>query len=109
MITENRARKPRSIQMYKCQVTSPSMTDTIKLPPGPRTPRAIQGLGFIVDRHKSMERRRRKYGSSYTVNIPIFGRAVVISDPVLVKQLFMTSTDIAKNVEPNLGRVLGKG
>lgn len=56
-----------------------------------------------------MARFRRKYGSSYTLNIPIFGRAVVISDPVLVKQLFMTSTDIAKNVEPNLGRVLGPG
>jgi hypothetical protein len=80
-----------------------------KLPPGPRLPRAIQGVAFLASRQKTMAHFRRKYGSSYTLNIPIFGRAVVISDPALVKQLFMTSTDVAKNVEPNLGRVLGPG
>ena len=85
------------------------MSDTANLPPGPRLPRALQGIAFVGDRHKSMARNRAKYGSSYTVNIPIFGHAVVISDPALVKQLFMTSTEVAKNVEPNLGRVLGPG
>ena len=79
----------------------------VNLPPGPRLPRKLQGLAFIVNRHRAMDRFRRKYGTAYTLNIPVFGRSVVISDPVLVKQLFLTSTDIAKNVEPNLGQVLG--
>ncbi|MCW2495339.1 cytochrome P450 [Jatrophihabitans sp.] len=85
------------------------MSETINLPKGPRAPRALQGIAFLASRHKTMAHLRRKYGSSYTLNIPIFGRAVVISDPALVKQLFMTSTEVAKNVEPNLGRVLGPG
>jgi hypothetical protein len=81
----------------------------IKLPPGPKLPRALQGIAFLASRHATMAHFRRKYGSRYTLNIPIFGHAMVISDPVLVKQLFMTSTEVAKNVEPNLGRVLGPG
>jgi cytochrome P450 family 138 len=81
----------------------------VRLPPGPRLPKAVQGAAFIAARHRMMHVLRQKYGSSYTINIPLFGRTVVISDPALVKQLFMTSTDVAGNVEPNLGRVLGPG
>ncbi len=95
------------------QTTTGPITEShakpITLPPGSRLPRALQGAAFIASRHKTMAYLRKKYGSSYTLNIPIFGNAVVISDPALVKQLFMTSTEVAKNVEPNLGRVLGPG
>jgi cytochrome P450 len=84
-------------------------TGTVNLPPGPRLPRALQGVLFIGARHGVMARFRRKYGTAYTLNVPVFGRSVVISDPALVKQLFLTSTDVAKNVEPNLGQVLGPG
>jgi cytochrome P450 len=80
-----------------------------RVPRGPRLPKAVQGAAFIASRHRLMHLLRKKYGSSYTINIPLFGRTVVISDPALVKQLFMTSTDVAGNVEPNLGRVLGPG
>jgi hypothetical protein len=52
---------------------------------------------------------RDRYGSAFAVNIPIFGHAVVISDPALVKQLFTTSPEIVGNMEVNLGRVLGPG
>ena len=91
-------------------MTDAPMTDAaISLPPGPRLSKTVQGIAFIADRHRTMAHFRRKYGSSYTLHLPTFGRAVVISDPALVKQLFMTSTEIAKNVEPNLGRVLGPG
>jgi cytochrome P450 family 138 len=54
-----------------------------------------------------MRRMRRRYGSAFTVNVPIFGRAVIISDPAEVKQLFTTSPEIADNLDINLGRVLG--
>jgi cytochrome P450 len=56
-----------------------------------------------------MDRLRDRYGGAFTVNVPIFGRAVVISDPTEIKQLFTASADIADNLEPNLGRVLGPG
>ena len=32
-----------------------------------------------------------------------------LNDPVLIKQLFMTSPDLVGNLQPNLGRVLGPG
>jgi cytochrome P450 len=55
----------------------------------------------------TMRRLRERYGSAFTVDVPIFGKAVVISDPAEVKQLFTTSPEIADNLDLNLGRVLG--
>lgn len=89
-------------------MSAPSVA-TVALPAGPRLPKAVQGAAFVAARHAMMHRLRRRYGAAYRLNLPIFGRTVVISDPALVKQLFLTSTTIAGNVEPNLGRVLGPG
>ena len=58
---------------------------------------------------RGMRRVRDRYGDAFTVNVPVFGRALVISDPAEVRQLFLTSPEIAENVQPNLGRVLGPG
>ena len=52
---------------------------------------------------------RDRYGDAFTVNVPIFGRAVVISDPAQVRQVFMAGPDAADNLDRNLGRVLGPG
>jgi cytochrome P450 family 138 len=52
---------------------------------------------------------RERYGDAFTVNVPIFGRAVVISNPAEVKQLFTAGSELVDNVEPNLGRLLGPG
>ena len=50
---------------------------------------------------------RARYGSAFVVNMPIFGKAMVISDPAEIKQLFTTSPEIADNLDINLGRILG--
>jgi hypothetical protein len=52
---------------------------------------------------------RGRYGDAFTVNVPIFGRAVVISDPAEIKQLLLAGADVADNLDRNLGRVLGPG
>jgi cytochrome P450 len=80
---------------------------TVTLPPGSTAPRFVQGARAFVSPLRLMRKRRARYGSAFTVNVPVFGRAVVISDPAEVKQLFMTSPDIADNLDLNLGRVLG--
>ena len=41
------------------------------------------------------------------MNIPVFGRTVIVADPQLAKQLFMANTDDVGNIQPNLSRVLG--
>jgi cytochrome P450 len=81
----------------------------VRLPPGPALPRRVQGAAFLASRRRMTQLMRRRYGRVFSLHVPLFGRAVFVSDPALVKQLFMTSTDIVGNVEPNLGRVLGRG
>jgi cytochrome P450 len=81
--------------------------EAVRIPPGPRLPRLVQGAVILASRRQALLALRRRYGRSFTVDTPMFGHSVVISEPELVKQLFMTNTDIAGKVEPNLGSVLG--
>jgi cytochrome P450 family 138 len=82
---------------------------TVTLPPGPTTPRFVQGARALLTPMRGMRRLRDRYGDAFTVNVPIFGRALVISDPAEIKQLFQTSPELAENLDRNLGRVLGPG
>jgi cytochrome P450 len=45
---------------------------------------------------------------TFTINLPVFGKTVVISDPVLVKDIFSTSSDLIER-PTNLGHVFGPG
>jgi hypothetical protein len=81
----------------------------VTLPPGPSTARVVQGAYALVVPQRGIRRMRDRYGDAFTVNVPIFGRALVISDPAEVRQVFMTSPDVADNLDRNLGRVLGPG
>jgi cytochrome P450 family 138 len=81
----------------------------VRLPPGPRLHPALQGLAFVASRRVSMRLLRRRYGSALSLHVPLFGAAVLVSDPALIRQLFLASPDVAGNIEANLGRVLGSG
>jgi len=41
--------------------------------------------------------------------IPVFGHAVVVADPQLVRQIFTSSPEDLGNISPNLGRFFGSG
>jgi hypothetical protein len=82
---------------------------TATLPPGPSAPRLAQGVYALTVPLRGLRRLRDRYGDAFTINVPIFGRAVVISDPAQIKQLFTAGPDVVDNLEPNLGRVLGPG
>ena len=83
-------------------------TDPVRMPPGPRIPKAVMGIGFITARHRAVTAIGKRYGSAFTMNLPIFGESVVISDPVLIKDLFTTSSDLVGKAS-TLGTVLGPG
>ena len=85
------------------------MNQQVGVPPGPPLPKALQGLAFIGARKRALRIYQARYGPVFTINIPLFGRSVVVTDPAVVKQLFATSPLVAANIEPNLGRVLGEG
>ena len=83
-------------------------TDPVRLPPAPRIPKLLQGVAFVASRDKAVRAAGRRYGSEFTLNLPIFGETVVISDPALVKELFTMNTDLIARAG-NLGEVLGPG
>ncbi|MEU4526433.1 cytochrome P450 [Amycolatopsis sp. NPDC024027] len=83
------------------------MTRLAVLPPGPTAPRAVQGAYALTQPLRGMRRLKERYGDAFTVNVPIFGNAVVISGPAEIKQLFTSGPELVDNLEVNLGRVLG--
>lgn len=83
-------------------------TEPVRLPPGPRTPAAIQGVRFVASRRVSLGALADRYGSAFTLNLPIFGRTVLISEPDLVKEIFTAGGDLVGRAT-NLGEVLGPG
>jgi len=82
---------------------------TVTLPPGPATPRAVQAAYALTVARRGVRQMRERYGDAFTVNVPIFGRALVISDPAEIRQLFLAGPDDVDNLASNLGRVLGPG
>jgi cytochrome P450 len=85
----------------------PVTIDAVIRPDGPTLPRLVQGGLALAAPLWTMRRMRERYGTAFTVNVPVIGKAVVISDPAEVKQLFTTSQEAADNIDFNLGRVLG--
>jgi cytochrome P450 len=83
-------------------------TDPVRMPPGPRIPKVVTGVAFLTHRHRAIAALGRRYGSTFSVKLPIFGETVVVSDPVLVKDLFTTSGHLVARAS-NLGSVLGPG
>ncbi len=83
-------------------------TDPVRLPPGPRIPTAVMGVAFLAARHRAVASAGRRYGGAFTVNLPVFGETVVMSDPALVKDLFTAGSDLVGRAS-NLGTVLGPG
>ena len=79
------------------------------LPPGPPVPSSLQGLLAAAALGASslglpgapalrspvpgVHALRRRYGDLFTVSLPGLGRAVVVGDPALVKQVFAADED----------------
>jgi cytochrome P450 family 138 len=82
---------------------------TRSLPPALPLPKALQGAAFIATRTRMLQWASHRYGPLYTINIPIFGRTVIVAEPALVRQVFTASTDDLINIQPNLSRFLGPG
>jgi cytochrome P450 len=90
-------------------MTADALTSAVHLPPGPRLPRPLVGAALITARRRAIALAHRRYGPAFTIDMPLAGPSVFLSDPALIKQLFTTSPDELTTVEPNLSRVLGRG
>ncbi|MFI9412137.1 cytochrome P450 [Nocardia gamkensis] len=81
----------------------------VRLPEGPTTPPIVQSLQILTGRTRTWRRMHERYGSAFTIQMPRFGRSVVLADPAEIKALFTASTDVVDNVDVNLGEFLGPG
>lgn len=58
------------------------------LPPGPRSPRAVQTIGWGVRPLPFLQRCHARYGDIFTVRIAHEGQWVILAHPDMVKQVF---------------------
>ncbi len=90
-------------------VIAPPASPAVRLPPATRLPKLVQGLGFAMSRRWIIPRLTRRYGNVFMLNVPMFGRVVVVAEPELAKQIFTTSPEELGNIQPNLSRLFGSG
>ncbi|WP_116375841.1 cytochrome P450 [Mycobacterium sp. MFM001] len=83
----------------------------VRLPPGvPRViPKVAQGIAFFAARRWVTERLARRYGAAFRMDVPVFGRLVVVVDPELAKYIYTSGPDDLGVIKPNLSRLLGSG
>jgi cytochrome P450 len=81
----------------------------VNLPPRPRLPKLVQAVGFSVSRRRTVDYIARKHGDVFTLDLPVFGKTVIVAEPLLAKQLFTANIDDVGNIQPNLSRILGSG
>jgi hypothetical protein len=55
-------------------------TNPVCLPPGPRIPKTFVELAFIAMPHRAVTAVGRRYGSTFTLRLPIFGDTVIVGD-----------------------------
>jgi cytochrome P450 len=89
-------------------MTQRTSEDT-RLPPAPRWPQIAQDIAYLTRGQQLMRALYERFGTAFSVRLPFFGPGVVITDPVLAKELFKKPTDAVRGAEPNLGLVLGPG
>lgn len=83
-------------------------TEPVRLPPGPRTPKLIQMVQFLVQNHAMFDNLCKRYGSNVvSVNLPHNDHAVVVNDPALAKELFSTGTELIQRPPSGNGSIGG--
>ena len=78
-------------------------------PPRARAPKLVQGVGFAFLRRTAMRNWIKRHGRIFEINVPLFGRSIVVSDPALVRSVCTASAEQLANVRPNLGNWFGPG
>ena len=91
--------------VHTCETSTPNRLS----PPAVRIPKLVQGVGFAFFRRKAMRSWIKRHGRIFEINVPFFGRSVVVSDPALVRSVCTASAEQLANVQPNLGNWFGPG
>jgi cytochrome P450 family 138 len=80
-----------------------------RLPPGPKTPKLLNGVAFLFARNAMVRRLTARYGDALTMRMPGFGTMVLVTRPDLVKQVYTAKPDVLHGGKNPLGEILGPG
>ncbi len=83
---------------------------TLRLPDGPRWPAFAQTLMFMGARKIFAPRWQRRYGDVFSIHVAPAGRAVVVSRPEHIREVFSGPADVFHAGEGNaiLGPIMGE-
>src|SRR3954447_12258487 len=81
----------------------------VSLPPGPRLPRALLTLGFLLSPPRFMNAVRRRYGDVVWLSTAFDSGFVMVFDPEVVREVFQAPPERLRAGEANaiLGPLLG--
>lgn len=86
-----------------------SSTEPPCLPPALRLPKAVQGVAFLLARRLLVAALAGRHDNMFTLELPGFGRTVVIGDPDRINDLFATGRTLLGRSTLNLGKAFGPG
>jgi cytochrome P450 len=91
-------------------VTRRDLPASMRLPDGPRWPAFAQTLMFMGARKIFAPRWQRKYGDVFAIHVAPAGRAVVLSRPEHIREVFAGPSDVFHAGEGNaiLGPIMGE-
>ena len=84
-------------------------TSNLLAPPLVRLPKLVQGVAFAFFRTPAMRHWIERHGHIFEIDVPFFGRSVVVSDPDLVRSVCTASAEQLVNVAPNMSNLFGPG
>ena len=85
-------------------------TDPVRLPPALPLPKLVQSVLFLTSlQYSVVPQLSRHYGGPFTINLPVFGKTVVLHDREIVKDVYSTSFDLIERPTKVLGQAFGPG
>lgn len=83
--------------------------DEFRLPPGPKSPKLVNGLLALFAQRRFIRRLQQRYGDVYTVRLPAIGTTVVVTHPDLVRAVYTAKPTVLHGGKNPLGGLLGPG
>jgi cytochrome P450 len=86
-------------------------TEPIRLPPRLRMPKVVQGVVWLAAKREMFAALSRRWGGAFTLNLPVMGQTVIVSDPDLYRDVYSASTDLIERPTDllTLGELFGPG
>lgn len=82
----------------------------VRLPPSVPIPKTVQAALAVAYWRQFVAWLTRRYGPAFTIEVPVFGTAVVITDPELVRQVYLADpNELGVRVPNQITRVVGPG